>query len=347
MKKFLALLLVLCLALCTCAAAAEKPKIEANHMKWARDNSGNVFVAIALNKGWFDEIGLTIEEVPIDAENDALSALVANQVQILSNYGTNDPLQYIAAGEDLTIIGGYMATGCMPIIARKGTEWKGVESFVGKKVAGSPSLYSITGKLLELGYDPLKDVEWLVTRTHSDRVAAVQAGEADFAVVGTSRNYQISKLPDLEVLAYQSDVMPYYSCCRMVVTTKFLKENPNTIKQLMKVLLRAQCYYENHKQEGMELMAKTFGVPMEYVLAYMPNEHFRISVDPLKNQVIKAWDILGKTGFLSENAKKINLLDHIDTSYYEEALAMAKAEYGDEDPAFYERMEKFYAEYNK
>ena len=345
----LAVVTVMSFALCNaaCATEGEKVKLETNVLRWARDNSGNAFVAIALDKGWFDEIGLKIEEIPIDAENDALSALAAGQVDILSNYGTNDPLQYIASGEDLTIIGGYMATGCMPIIAKKGTEWKGVESFLGKKVAGSPSMYSVTGALLDLGHDPLKEVEWMTLRTHGDRVAAVQAGEADYAIVGTSRNYEISRLPDIEVLAYQSDIMPYYSCCRMVVATKFLEKNPNTIKQLMKILLRAQCYYENHREEGMELMAKNLAVPMDYVKAYMPNEHFRISVDPLKNQVIRAWNILNKTGFLSENAKSIKLEDHLDTTYYREALAMAKAEYYDEDPKFYDRMEKFFAEYNQ
>ena len=345
----LAVVAVMSLALCSAAGAAEgdKVKLETNVLRWARDNSGNAFVAIALDKGWFDEIGLKIEEIPIDADADALAAIIAGQVDIFSNYGTSVPLQYIASGEDLTIIGGYMATGCTPIIAKKGTEWKGIRSFVGKKVASSPSSYSFTGPLLELGYDPLKDVEWVTLRTSSDGIAAVEAGEVDFAAVGTSRNYEISRLDNIEVMAYTSDIMPYYSCCRMVTTTDFLKKHPNTIKQLMKILLRAQCYYENHREESMELMARNLAVPLDYVKAYMPNEHFRISVDPLKNQVVRGWNILDKTGFLSENAKNIKLEDHLDTSYYQEALAMAKAEYYDEDPKFYDRMEKFFAEYNQ
>ena len=97
----------------------------------------------------------------------------------------------------------------------------------------------------------------------------------------------------------------------------------------------------------MELMAKNLAVPLDYVKAYMPNEHFRISVDPLKNQVVRGWNILDKTGFLSENAKNIKLEDHLDTSYYQEALAMAKAEYDDKALKFYGRMEKSFAEYHR
>ena len=79
MKKLFVLFLVLSVVLCSCAFAAEKPKLEATSLKWARDNSGNAFVAIAMDKGWFDEIGLHIEEIPIDANADALSALVATR----------------------------------------------------------------------------------------------------------------------------------------------------------------------------------------------------------------------------------------------------------------------------
>lgn len=82
--------------------------------------------------------------------------------------------------------------------------------------------------------------------------------------------------------------------------------------------------------------------------AYMlDDEHYFVSVDPLKNSVKRAWDILDKTGFLDEKAKEINIDDHINTKLYEEALGEAEDAYGKEAPEFYQNMKTFFAENDK
>ena len=94
----------------------EKP--ETTHIKWAQGASGNALVTVANELGYFEEYGLEVEEIPMDS--DSGTALIAGQVDICSNNGTNTPLSAIASGEDITIFGGHMLTGCMPIIAKKG-----------------------------------------------------------------------------------------------------------------------------------------------------------------------------------------------------------------------------------
>ncbi len=324
----------------------EADAIEDKTITWAKDNSGNTFLAIAQREGWFEELGITIEEVPIDANNDAMTALSNGQLDIFTNYGTSGPLQQIASGEDFLIIGGYMATGCIPIVAKAGTEWNGIEDFVGKRVAGEPHNYALTGGLLELGYDPMKDVEWVSYPTASDKLAAVLKGEVDYAGASTSRNYEISKNKDLEIMTYYSDLMPWYSCCRMVITKEYAEQNPNTVKAIIKVLLRGQQYYETHHDECVDLMAEYMGVERDYVSVYMDNEHFRIHCDPLKHEVVKGWNIMEETGFLDEKAKDINIEDYIATDIYKEALDEAYEEYYDEDPEYWDRMIAFYEEHN-
>lgn len=327
-------------------ASAAGDEIEDKTVTWAKDNSGNLFLAIAEREGWFDELGITIEEVPIDATNDALTGLAGGRLDIITNYGTGGPLQQIAAGEDYLIIGGYMATGAVPCVAKAGTVWNGVQDFVGKKVAGAPTNYAFTGALLELGYDPLTDVEWVSYSNASDSLAAVLKGEVDYAIVGTSRNYEISKNDNLEIMTFTSDVKPWYSCCRMCITKEYAEKNPNTVKAIIKTLLRGQQYYESHKEESKAIMAEYLGVDEEYVETYMDNEHFRIHNDPLKHEVLDAWNILDETGFLSEEAKNINIEDYIATDIYKEALDEACEEYRDEDPDFWDGLQTFYEEHN-
>lgn len=63
--------------------------------------------------------------------------------------------------------------------------------------------------------------------------------------------------------------------------------------------------------------------------------------------IVRAWNILDATGFLDENAKKIDIKDHINTTLYEEALAEYAEIYGAEDPDFVKRMQDFYNEWDK
>lgn len=319
---------------------------ETTHIRWARGNSGNAMVTVAKRLGYFDEVGLTVEEIPLDNTSDAFTALAAGQVDILSNYGTNQPLQYIAAGEDVVIFGGHMITGCMPIIAKAGTEWNGIEDFIGKTIAAPASTYAASGALLDLGYDPLNEVEWLTLPSQSDRVAAVVSGEADYGVIGTGQNYSVLNMDDIEIMCYLSDVTPNYSCCRMETRSDFLEENPTTIKLLLKALLRAQCYYEEHKEEVVGWMAEELGTTEDYVAAYMLNEHYNINLDPCAGPTHRAWDYMERMGFLDENAQSINLDDHINTELYKTVLDECVAEYGDENPEFYEKMQAFFEENN-
>ena len=192
-------------------------------------------------------------------------------------------------------------------------------------------------------------MKWVHYPNYSDMTAAVIKGEVDYAVVGTSRNYEVQQQPKLKVVSYKSDLMPWYSCCRMVVTSKYFEENKDVVKKIIKVLLRAQAYYEKspeNKAEVKKIVAKRMNVTEDYLDSYMDNEHFRISVDPLKHEVERAWNILGETGFLSEGWDKIKVDDHIQNDLYYEALEEAKKDYGSENPEFYEKMEQFYQEHD-
>ena len=333
------------------AAAAEtaaKEVPETSVVRWNYGTSGNILVFIAEEKGYFADEGISLEIVPATANADAMQLLASNKVDVVSNSGTSNPLQQIASGVDLTVFGGHMVNGCMPVIAKTGTEWKGVESLIGKKFACNPSYFAFTGAVMDLGYDkPLEALEWISYTNYNDAAAAVLKGEVDFALQGTGQNLSASTTEGIEIVCYQSDIMPNYSCCRMVASTDFVKNNPITVKCILKALMRAQADYEANKEEAVKLMAKKIEASEEYVAAYMLNDHYTVSVDPLKNSVIRAWGILDKTGFLSETAKNINIEDHINTDLYEQALAEAKAEYGAENPDFYAGLESFYAENDK
>ena len=196
--------------------------------------SGQVLQAIAEDKGFLEEAGVNVELVTCDTAQDAFTSLAAGKIDIVSTYGTNRPIQYIGEGEDLTIFAGYMLTGAMPIVANPGTEWNGVEDLIGKTIAGNTTYYAVCGPLLDLGYDPNKEIKWVDLDQHVDRLEAVRSGEADYAIVGTGQAETIADM-GLEVVCYLSDVLPDYSCCR-VVCNRMAGFQPRRRKSIVKIM---------------------------------------------------------------------------------------------------------------
>ena len=167
-------------------SADTESKDELTTVKWNYGSSGNVLVTIAEEEGYFEDEGIKIEPVEATQNMDAMALLAAGKVDVVSNAGTSNPLQQIAQGVDLTIFGGHMVEGCMPVIAKAGTEWNGIESFIGESVAVNPSYFAFTGAVMDLGYDnPLDVVDWKVYSSYDDALVAVQNGEVKYALMGT------------------------------------------------------------------------------------------------------------------------------------------------------------------
>ena len=309
-------------------------------------SNGHIFNAIAEQQGYLEAEGIRVEYVHIENDAEAFAALADGRIDVASNSGTNLPLQKIADGQDLTIFGGYMLTGCMPVFARVETEWNGIEDLIGKTVAFEPNLYAITGPLLDLGYDPLNDINWLETQNQIDRITAVENGEADFGLVGTSLNYEINTNPNVKICTYASDVLPNYSCCRIEAPTVWMNENPNTVRALLKAWIHAMAYYDNHHDETVAMIAEITGQPEALLRAYIDNPHFDLNIDPMKSSVERAWNYMSGLGLFDAQAQQINIDDHINVTLYKQALDACQKEYGSENPKFYERMQAQFARYN-
>lgn len=321
---------------------AEVPEVSEIH--WGRANSGNILVTIAQQNGYFDEVGLTVIEDPVASANDALTALGSGQVDVTSNQGTNNPLQFIAEGADFTVVGGYMLKG-MYIVGRTDTEYTDVTSLKGSKFAYA-GVHPVTGiALLDADIDPMTEVEWLTYSTNSDRLAAVIAGEADYAVLSGDQLLTVNSNPDIEIKAWLDDLVPNYGCCRMNMRTDFVKENPVTVKLLLQALIRAEQWYLANTEECVKILAEELDADEEYVAAYLLNENYVSSVDPCKHSVVKTWDGMVAMGFIDEAvAADINIEDHINVELYKAALDTCVEKYHDEDPDFYDGRVAFFEE---
>lgn len=305
-----------------------------------------VHVTLAQQKGYFADEGLTVVEDPVQNDTDALTALSTGAVDVTSNQGTSGPLQQIAAGQDFTFVGGYMLQG-MYLIAKKGTEWHGVEDLIGKKIAHKSPQIPVCYALLQAGYDPNEVVTWVSTNTGADRLAAVVSGEADYGYMPGDMLYSVNNSNDVDIVCYADELMPAYGCCRMDMRTQFVKDNPKTVKAVMRAMVRANAYFQANLDECVTILANELNTDEEYVAAYLKNEHYKPDTDPVKHKVEDTWDVMKKIGLVSEEAAaNINLDDHIDTSFYQEALDEISEEYADDYPDWWKSRKEFFQEHD-
>lgn len=357
-KKIVSVLLVAAMAtsLVACGSSSDSSKDsskketssedkETKKVTWAQGASGNVLVSIAQDQGYFDEVGVEVEEVPLD--DGQLEAVRNGTVDIASNSGTWEPVQMIASGDDMAIIGGFMLTGCMPVVAREDQEWNGPEDFLGSKMADSKSRYCLFHTLVEEGHDLDKEIEFAEYENDSEEIQAVLKGEIDYATIGTGRMYEVEHTDGLKIVTYCSDVTPNYSCCRMVARNSWVKENEETVKLIDEALIRAMCYFESHREECVDLMVEQLNANKEYVEAYMLNEHYRINPDTVKNIVMDNYNYMLSVGGIESPDDSVKMEDRIYNNLYKEALDEAVEKWGDEDKEFYDTAVQFYHDNNE
>lgn len=352
MKKILSALLAL-LLLVGCSSGhhdksednSEKPEISV--IRLAVNDSGHILNYIADSMGYLQEEGITVEYVHVSNDFEVFEGIRSGRIDIASNSGTNLPLQQISSGLDLTIFGGYLLTGCMPVFARVDTPWNSIEDLIGKTMACEPNVYALTGPLSDMGYDPLNQITWYETTNQEERIQAVKNGEADFGLVGTALNYEVLNDPELKIVTYAADVLPEYSCCRAEALSMWVKEYPNTVKALLRAWIRAMEYYGSHHEEAVALTIKMTGTSEQSTRAYLDNPRFDLNPDPMKKSVLRAWNYMDHLGLLDESAQAINILDHLNVELYKEALDACTERYGKDNPKFYEKLQAQYARNNQ
>lgn len=308
--------------------------------------SGNVLVGIAEDKGFFTDEGIKVDLQLIVGQADSSSALAAGHVDVLTTYGTAPALHAIAAGTDITIWGGYMLQGCMPIIAREGTEWHGVQDFVGKKVIGNNTTYFIFGYALkEAGYDPAKDVEWVTYVDDNTNMELVRKGEADY-MRGTTGLHTRAKELGLKTVAFCGDILPEYSCCRIWSNTKWLNENRDTAVKFMRAMIRAQEVLESNPDYAVEIVQKQTDLTKEYAEGFIKNEHLMVRLDPHWEAVSRQLRGSVELNLIEGDTSIETLKAHFTPLIYKEALDDCAKQYRDDNPKFYDYYLNYYEKVN-
>lgn len=307
--------------------------------------TGNILGFIAIEKGFDKEYGIEMELVPFSNTTDALTALQGGKIDVGASFGTAAPLTHISNGVDFTIFAGYLSGG-MPIFAPEDFEYKGLESFVGKKVATArmytPDIVWRVAMKNE-GYDLEKDVEIMEFKKPSEALEALKSGNVDITI-GTNSTYLQAKEAGLKVIAWSNDLWdPVHVCCRPVGVTKNINDNKEKFKGFIKAYIRAQEVLETDKEYSVEVNAKYLDLDEETAKIMLLETNQEVHTDPKSDAILYMWEQLQEIDYI--DAGDIDVNEHLNIELYREALDELTKEFPNSE--FYKELNDYYNENNK
>lgn len=268
MRKLITMVLVLsllCFNLCGCEVAVDGE--ETIKIGYQTNYGGSGAVLVGIEKGYFEEQGLSVELVAFSSGPTAIAAL---------NNGTID-VAYIGQGSHTLVINGMAEVICTQnisdseaIIVNKNSNITTIEDLKGKTIAalfGTSSEETVNVALASVGLTG-DDVK-MVNYDMSGAVAALKNGTVDAICVWEEYRYEaVSALGnDAFVLATTSDFYDIYlPVSSWVATEQYITQNTETVQKFVTAIVKSQNYWAYNTEETCEIIAEQLGISLVNLL---------------------------------------------------------------------------------
>ncbi|MBI4526148.1 MAG: ABC transporter substrate-binding protein [Deltaproteobacteria bacterium] len=211
---------------------------------------------VAYEKGFFRKGGLDATLLFVEGGAKAVQTLISGEVAF-AQIGGFSVLESRLQGSDVVIIAGFLNTmDYQLIVSRNITE---PEQLKGKSVAvsrfGSSSDFAMRYALEKYGLKPNSDVTLVQIGSQPARLAALQAGKIQGAMMAVPHTLQAKKsglnvLADLQMLGLE------YQHTGLAATGTLIKTQPDLARDVVKALVEAIHYLKTHRKDSLEILAK-------------------------------------------------------------------------------------------
>ncbi|MSP55467.1 MAG: ABC transporter substrate-binding protein, partial [Myxococcales bacterium] len=191
--------------------------------------------------GFYKKYGVDVTVTRFNSGGDALGALLAGQLEILSNGGADMPIKTQVAGQPIVMLSSFKSRIFDGIFCRK--EIKTPAEMKGKTVAistlgGSPHA-SLLVALPAMGLTG-SDIVVLQVGSNSVRLAALKAGSVDCVPASIEDKATLLGLGFNLLIDLSTSKTSRYPAPALLATPDFIKKNPNTVLALLAAQLEAQ-----------------------------------------------------------------------------------------------------------
>lgn len=219
-------------------------------------STGGVVPWIAKEKGFFSANGVDAELIYTSGAL-SMQALLGGSVELALG-SIFDPLSAIAGGADIVILGSF--NNSPPYVMAARPEVRDVKDLKGKKIG----VRSLTGPatamtqfiLEENGLDPKRDVQILRVGGTAVRLAALEGGQIDAALIDEAVAYR-AKQNRLNIL-YLKGVPQIHT--GVYARRSRLQQREGAILSAMRALRDAAAYMKNNKSGAIQVIQKIMKV---------------------------------------------------------------------------------------
>lgn len=341
-----------CVSILSCNEKSSKKAEPKYTLKMGRQTTQTFIsplVQIAIEKGYFDEYGLKIDQQNID-RSGSFEAVSVGKLDFIT-FELVPHLSYGAQGADEILFGGTL-TGGMAVFANKNvaqevkdpknlSNWKG--KTIGVKLLSTSELVS-KYVLREAGFKIDDEIKYKFFDGNEALIAAAVKGQVDIAFI--SSNYVDTSLDQGLVYLYpEVDLQKDYICCRQVSNGTSFKNNLAAYKALLKGEIRAYKDYITDEDSAVASIARSTKQDEDYVRKYFyapeTSQGKKYNPDPGYNGVLSDYEILLDWNYIPRGTE---LSSFYNIDLYADALKEVISEFPDEQ--FYKDSWAYFLENN-
>jgi NitT/TauT family transport system substrate-binding protein len=262
----------------------------------------------------FEKYGNQVQLIFIQGASSAAAAVISGDAQI----GMFSPQVVITSamkGLDLVMLGRLGNTMDNRIFGKRGiSDIKQIKSLAISRYASNADF---AGRFLleRVGLKPDADVAFLQFGNQSNRLAAIETGRADAAIVTPPMTLQARKM-GFPLLIDSSKLGIPYSSLMFVARKSYLAKNREDVRNYVKAMIEGIHYYKANKEFSLKVLSKYMKINDREIL----EENFREYDFPLKPYPAKEYFELPMQEIAKREPKvlKENLERFIDSSFVKE-----------------------------
>lgn len=237
------------------AQAASKTLPVGGLLEAAAHNAG---MEMAVAKGFERENGLALQRKEYNAGAFLLQAIAAGEV-VAGTCGNNPTILAKAQGLDVKIIGRSNMEGSVLVV---GPDIRSPKDLNGRKV-GTPGIAAIQDTLMLL-YEQKHGIktEHAFMKV-TDMPTLLRNKEIAGYIVWETTGHSGLKLGGGRVMATSHDILPGHECCALVASGKFLREDPDGAKRLVRTFVQGTKFAVEHPDELVQVVSRRDHIDVE------------------------------------------------------------------------------------
>ena len=270
------------------------------------DHDSALFVANA--KNMFEKEGLIVSLVPFRSGPDLINAAKLGKIDI-GYCGISPVTLAIDNGTAIKIVASVNQEGS-GIVVGNDTNITNISDLKGKSIA-IPKVNSVQDVLLSY---------WLSQYNISRNEVNITESEVPFmprsllfkkfdGYVAWEPYVSVASIEgDGKILSYSdNDSWKNFPCCVVIATDSFISDQPDALRNFLKVHVEATNYVNSHKDETALIVSQKLGTSIQIEEESLKNVAFNIqNSNEFKENVFKFIDIQKQLGYIKSNTSNVS-----------------------------------------